>query len=369
MKFSFFDHKLSEPLAVYLFSFLDAKSLTRTQQVCKEWQTLSTKAKQANELTPAIQLIPKLKPLYHLKLRQLSGGMTNLTYFIKQLKHVKGPAEKFVLRIPGKNTSRFITRKHEGYNARQASQAAINVTIEFFDDKDGLQLTRFLENSKPLSTELLKGSGALKSIADIFRKLHQSHRFSNDIHLFQRNEDLLKAIKENAAFNLPNDLASVEEGLAKIADICSKYKIPLMPCHNDPTPGNFLMSSSLFKLIDWEYSGNNDFLWDLVYFCLEGKLSAEQEKQLLGYYFGEVTPMIEAWFEVYKPLVSWWITLWCWTQLNNKANATDSEAYVKLAEDSYRATQSSLDNTVCMKSLVLIASETEKTTFEGIRPF
>lgn len=369
MKFSFFDHKLPEPLAVYLFSFLDAQSLARTQQVCKEWQALSTKAKQANALTPVIQLIPKLKPLYYLKLRQLSGGMTNLTYFIKQLKGVGGSAEKFVLRIPGKNTSRFITRKHEGYNARQASQAAINVTIEFFDDKDGLQLTRFLENSKPLSPVLLKESDVLKSIADIFRKLHQSHQFSNDIHLFQRNEDLLKAVKENATFDLPKDLASVEEGLAKIAGICSNYKIPLMPCHNDPTPGNFLMSSSLFKLIDWEYSGNNDFLWDLVYFCLEGKLSLEQEKQLLGYYFGEVTPMIEAWFEVYKPLVSWWITLWCWTQLNNKANATDTKAYVQLAESSYRATQSSLENTACIKSLALIASDTQKTTFDGLRPF
>ncbi|MDX1837377.1 choline kinase [Legionella taurinensis] len=371
MKFSFFDQKLPEPLAIYLFSFLDPHTLAKTSQVSKGWNQLAERTKQTNELSPIIQHIPRLRAIapYRLKLKQLSGGMTNLTYFVKQLKRLSTPAEQFVLRVPGKNTSSFINRQHEGYNARQTSQLAINVSIEFFNDQDGLQLTRFFENSKPLIPALLKEKQVLEKVAGIFQSLHQSHRFSNDIHLFQRNEALLKAVKDKAELPLPKDLAAVEDGLAKIAAVCGKYKIPLKPCHNDPTPGNFLMSLTSYKLIDWEYSGNNDFLWDLVYFCMEGKLSAEQEKQLLGFYFDKVTPTIEAWFEVYKPLVSWWITLWCWTQLTNKANATATEAYVKLAETSYEATQASLKNPVCLESLALIASDTEKTAFDGLRPF
>ncbi|QRN03257.1 phosphotransferase [Legionella sp. MW5194] len=371
MKFSFFDQKLPEPLAIYLFSFLDPHTLAKTLQVSKGWNQLAERTRQSNELSPVIQRMPPLRAIapYQLKLKQLSGGMTNLTYLVKQLKRLSTPAEQFVLRVPGKNTSSFINRQHEGYNARQTSQLAINVSIEFFNDQDGLQLTRFFENSKPLIPALLKEKQVLKKVAEIFQSLHQSHRFSNDIHLFQRNEALLKDVKDKAELQLPKDLATVEDSLAKIAAVCGKYKIPLKPCHNDPTPGNFLMSLTSYKLIDWEYSGNNDFLWDLVYFCMEGKLSEEQEKQLLGFYFDKVTPTIEAWFEVYKPLVSWWITLWCWTQLTNKANATASEAYVKLAETSYEATQASLKNPVCLESLALIASDTEKTVFDGLRPF
>ena len=38
-------------------------------------------------------------------------------------------------------------------------------------------------------------------------------------------------------------------------------------------------------LIDWEYSGLNDPIWDLAAFSIESNLSDDEEKELLDYYF------------------------------------------------------------------------------------
>ena len=41
----------------------------------------------------------------------------------------------------------------------------------------------------------------------------------------------------------------------------------LVPCHNDPWPGNLLDADGpdgRIYLIDWEYSGMNDPMWDLA---------------------------------------------------------------------------------------------------------
>ena len=60
----------------------------------------------------------------------------------------------------------------------------------------------------------------------------------------------------------------------------------LKPCHNDTLASNFIKSGEgKIFLIDWEYGGMNDPMWDIAAYCLENELSEEEEELFLKVYF------------------------------------------------------------------------------------
>lgn len=343
MKLSFFgtqNPSLDLNLCCYILSFLNLEDQQQAQLVSREWNRVVS-------LPSTLRSIPALGncDLAKTDIKPLSGGMTNQTYKIDT------ENRQWVLRVPGHGSSAFINRADESCNARQASGLRINVAIEFFNPRDGLQLTRYLEKSQPLDKALLSNPILIQGIANVLKRLHQSTPFPNTVHIFPRNDDLLDNLKKRHGFTFPVDMALIEDAMAKINDVFSKYPTQMAPCHNDPTPGNFLLkfndeqeTSPQIHLIDWEYSGNNHFLWDLVYFALEARLSPEQELILLKQYFGEVNDATLASFTLFKPIVEWWITLWSWTQIANQANACAPDAYQQLADASYHKTKACIQS-------------------------
>ncbi len=63
-----------------------------------------------------------------------------------------------------------------------------------------------------------------------------------------------------------------------------------MPCHCDPLCENFLDTGERMYIIDYEYAGNNDPMWDLGDLSVEGGFDAEQDAALLRAYFGGDPP-------------------------------------------------------------------------------
>lgn len=146
----------------------------------------------------------------------------------------------------------------------------------------------------------------------------------------------------------------------ELQKLFSSYQINKVPCHNDSTPLNYMLTDSdqgeVIYQIDWEYSSNNDFLWDLAYFAIEGKLSKEQELIYLEAYFGEgmVNESFLAWYQVYKPVIEWWITLWAWMQLAFEATAVDVSEYANLGAERYLRTLEYLDSSAFLRALEFI---------------
>ena len=74
------------------------------------------------------------------------------------------------------------------------------------------------------------------------------------------------------------------------------------PCHNDLVPENFVMSGEgRMYLIDWEYSGYNDPMWDLASHLLESGFDEDEEELFFQYYFQrEITPQEEETIRIYE---------------------------------------------------------------------
>ena len=59
-----------------------------------------------------------------------------------------------------------------------------------------------------------------------------------------------------------------------------------VPCNNDLLAENFIDVGGAFRLIDYEYSGNNDACFELGNVWSESNLSLEQLDELVAHYYG-----------------------------------------------------------------------------------
>ena len=94
---------------------------------------------------------------------------------------------------PGPGTEAYINRRDEAVNARAAAAAGVSPEILFFDDTDGLMLTRFVESAVTMSPDRFHADpGAVARAGRSFRRLHASgHRFANRFLLFGMIDEYL----------------------------------------------------------------------------------------------------------------------------------------------------------------------------------
>ena len=81
-------------------------------------------------------------------------------------------------------------------------------------------------------------------------------------------------------------------------------------------------------VIDFEYAGNNDPMWDLGDLAVEGHFSTEQERILLSAYFGhDPDPFDVGRMIMYKAMCDLLWTLWGVVQHANQNPVDDFWAY------------------------------------------
>ena len=106
------------------------------------------------------------------------------------------------------------------------------------------------------------------------------------------------------------------------------HPVAPVPCHCDPLCENFLDTGERMFLIDYEYAGNNDPMWDLGDLSVEGGFNDEQDSAMLNAYFdGSPPPDQVGRMMAYKALCDLLWTLWGVIQHANANPAEDFWAY------------------------------------------
>jgi thiamine kinase-like enzyme len=104
--------------------------------------------------------------------------------------------------------------------------------------------------------------------------------------------------------------------------------VALVPSHCDPLCENFLDTGERMYVIDYEYSGNNDPMWDLGDLSVEGQFGPDQEAALLRAYFGAEPPAAEVGRMVaFKAMCDLLWTMWGVVQHANGNPIDDFWAY------------------------------------------
>lgn len=251
------------------------------------------------------------------------GGLTNLVF------RVDHGGEQYVLRIPGKGTEEYINRANEAQAAREAARAGVSPDVLYFDTGTGVMVTRLIDNAVTMSADKFKSiAGAPARAGEAFRKLHGSGaKFNFRFELFGMIDDYLKILAAKEA-ELPAGYHDVVRAAEAVRAALNAHPLPIAACHCDPLCENFLDTGTRMWIVDWEYSGMNDPMWDLGDLAVEGQFDKGQEEQMIRAYFGgEPSPAERGRIVVYKATCDLLWTLWGLIQHANKNPADDFWAY------------------------------------------
>jgi len=270
-----------------------------------------------DEARAALAAIPVLAG-YQGPLERL-GGLTNLVY----------RAGDLCLRIPGKGTEEYINRANEAVAAREAARAGVSPEVLHADAGTGVLVTRFLDGAETMSPEKFKTRpGSPARAGEAFRNLHSSGAvFPFRFELFSMIDDYLKVLSTKDVA-LPEGYHDVVREAAGVRAALAVHPAPLVACHCDPLCENFLDAGDRMWIVDWEYSGMNDPLWDLGDLSVEGKFDDAQDEELMLAYFGrEPKPAERGRVVIYKAMCDLLWTLWGLIQLANNNPVDDFRAY------------------------------------------
>ena len=234
------------------------------------------------------------------------GGLTNLVFAVGQGR------EQFVLRLPGKGTEEYIDRANEAQAAAEAARAAVSPEVLFANPATGVMVTRLIANAVTMSPDNFKSiRGAPARAGEVFRRLHSSGAtFRFRFELFSMIDEYLKVLATKN-IDLPPGYHDVVREAETVRSALAAHPLPLTACHCDPLCENFLDTGDRMWLVDWEYSGMNDPMWDLGDLSVEGQFTPQQDVEMITAYFGgEPPPRDRGRIVIYKAMCDLLWTLW-----------------------------------------------------------
>jgi thiamine kinase-like enzyme len=245
------------------------------------------------------------------KIERLDGALTNVSY------KVTIGSVSYALRLAGEGTSDYIDRSAEEHNARVAAAAGVSAEVLYFDARDGTMVTRFVEG---LSMNAGEGFGrdpeAPGRAARALERVHRLGRvFRSRFDVFSVIGEYLGLLREQRR-PLPEDYYEAGQMARAVRRALEASPAPLVPCHNDPWPGNLLDLDGRIYLIDWEYSGMNDPMWDLADLSVEAGFGPEQDRVMMEAYYGArpSSPALYSRLEVYKAMSDLHWSIWGFVQ-------------------------------------------------------
>ncbi len=237
------------------------------------------------ELERVLEQVPELRDPDRI-VAPITGGITNRNY------RVRTGRGDYVVRISVRETGQLgIDRDNEEHNSVLAAAAGVGApVIGRLRDPEAL-VVGYLP-SVTLTPEDFRDPRRVSALASLLRTLHATPPFAHDFDMVEVQRRYHAIVVEHG-YPLPPDYASYAERAQAIGEVLTRTRTRTAPCHNDLMPGNFLESAgpgSHVWLIDYEYSGNNDPIYDLGDAINELELDPERAEQLVTEYHGRARP-------------------------------------------------------------------------------
>ena len=243
---------------------------------------------------------------------QRLGGMTNHSYKI-----TRWDGQEYLVRIPGEGTEDMINRLDERKSTELGCKLGIDSPLLYFGD-DGQKVMRFIHNPQPMNEDVMKKKDVLLQAAEIFHRLHTCGIDTGVRFEVFEMADLYEKIIREGGVSFYDDYDDVKQTVMDIkAEIDKDGEAPKVPCHNDSLIGNWVLDGEgKLYLIDWEYSGMNEAMWDLSCLSIEAFYAPEQDEELLEAYYGRRATVDEKkLFVAAKLYVDYLWTLWGLTRV------------------------------------------------------
>ena len=185
----------------------------------------------------------------NISIEKIPGGMSNNTYLVKT------PKKMYTARIPGINAELFVGRQIELDSLNKVKGNPKFVQYDYFDVQSGFKVSPYIIKDQDSYNE--------DQIGDVLDYLHSNVTFKNDYKPFDRvlyYERLVNIF----GLTLDSKFNELKEKLFSYRRILDQR--PKVACHNDAQLSNYVQNKGQHILIDFEFTGNNDPLFDFA--CL-----------------------------------------------------------------------------------------------------
>ena len=228
------------------------------------------------EFENKIKSLPIWKNLENIE--PLEGGITNLNFLVSD------SGSKSVVRLGSDIPEHLVYRSNEIIVSEAAYE--IGVSPKLIYNEPGLLVLEFIE-SKTLEPKTVREN--LNKIVPIIRKIHDEipNKLSGQPQIFW----VFYVIKYYSNYLLNNNSSHISliPSLLKKAEKLEKLSSPreIVFGHNDLLAANFLDDGSKIWVVDWEYGGFNDPLFDIGGLSSNNDLDENLENEVLEMYFKE----------------------------------------------------------------------------------
>lgn len=228
------------------------------------------------EFENKIKSLPIWKNLENIE--PLEGGITNLNFLVSD------SGSKSVVRLGSDIPEHLVYRSNEIIVSEAAYQ--IGVSPKLIYNEPGVLVLEFIE-SKTLEPKTVREN--LNKIVPIIRKIHYEipNKLSGQPQIFW----VFYVIKYYSNYLLNNNSSHISliPSLLKKAEKLEKLSSPreIVFGHNDLLAANFLDDGSKIWVVDWEYGGFNDPLFDIGGLSSNNDLDENLENEVLEMYFKE----------------------------------------------------------------------------------
>jgi len=245
----------------------------------------------------------------------VGGGISNSNW------RVQVPGGDYFVKIPGKGTEMFIDRAAAMDASRTAHALGVGPAVFEWLAADGIEIAEFVADRRACTNTDFRDPVICRAAVDAFRRLHQAPPLLLTKTVFDMIDEHVGQVAQLGGWS-PPDLPWLLQQAEHARAAMSASGFDLVPCFNDPMPGNFLVDDARsIMLIDYEYASNNDRCYDLGIWFGEMFFDPAREAELTEAYFGRVTEQTTARIAVHKALADIkWAT---WSMVQEKVSALD----------------------------------------------
>lgn len=221
--------------------------------------------------------------------KKLDGGLLNSNWWVEH------GGDQFFVKVFGVGSDNFVNRQLSFDAASKAYKLGISPGIEFFSEDQGLEVFQYLDGYRPSTNADFMRRDFMLSAIELYRKFNSCEPLPVTKDVFEMTDEHLEQGDEVNAIR-PADYQWLLQKYNSAKQAFMASGLDLAPCHNDPMPGNFMvrMDSSDqikdMKLIDFEFSSNNERAYEIGVFL--GEIFADENAtiEMVEKYYGSIRP-------------------------------------------------------------------------------
>jgi thiamine kinase-like enzyme len=247
----------------------------------------------------------------------LVGGLMNGNFRVS----LAGDPRRYFVKVPGAGSEKFIDRKAAHAAATNAYRMGIGPEVVFFDPGTGIEVFEFLEGYRACTNADFRNEGIQSAVIDLYKAFNSGPPLPLTKTVFDMIDEHFEQARELGS-HLPSDFPWLERRYEEAKAAMLASGLDLVPCFNDPMPGNFLQKPGApMKLVDCEFTSNNERAYELGVFIGEMFYPEDRSIELIEHYYGNARPSTVARVNVARMLAD--IKWASWAIVNRKLSSWD----------------------------------------------